>query len=860
MFEEVFDIVDIMGSRPLLAWVSYPPNRMGAFCFAYPQWVQTGDEFVRIPPSVLPDRGAVFVSVQGGDNAGSIEDKFGEVVVATINADNIDNRNYDGEEVGDRCFALLNRRFSHSEIEFASLKDHRLGRSLVQIVELEDADVELTRPLRSPIGLVLDTPAPLTQWVMVERVEGSQLSYYGPFTAQQTVSGEYELDAVADFRQRVLKLDSSEIGDIVAVERRHENVGNAAKFVERATLNRLYRRLGSARGIDWVTDEELVDALADVMKGAADIKMGAEGIKAIKRAIEKCVITTSGLFLNDERKERMERLLDQPAAWERKIDVLAAAMARPAVSDRLMELALTEAYFPRVRDLFVENEAIQEQVETELRKYRAETEKARRAAEEAKAAKVEADRQLEANKASAEAVRVEALSSVREELDRACRERDEAVEELDAARKDLRMLDEQARDIIGQLDGGAVAVREMASRRVFRELGATVGPAASPAAESGAGVSCAVCHPREDEDDMESQEIVACLREQIVDRAARAMTDLHIVNLLVCLMSANITVLSGLPGTGKTSLATVLAGALGLARPEAPRFLKIPVERGWTSHRDYIGYYNPLSGHLEASNTAVFSEMLALDEECRAAGTADGVSAESVPYLMLLDEANLSVVENYWSPFLSNADACLSQPTELSMQGGRSLMLPSSVRWIATVNYDHTTEALSERFLNRAWVINLESGALSLDDLLDSSDLCDFSSVPPFSYGKLMEVFGPQEHKRIEDPAAKRLLANFFAECEKQGRPVSYRCQRAIARYVATAEPLMRELSLSAGVRAADFALVQRVLPSLNGTGAEMRNFLEKLQQMSPSLELTGARIDRMLAAGDADGFYQFFV
>ena len=65
------------------------------------------------------------------------------------------------------------------------------------------------------------------------------------------------------------------------------------------------------------------------------------------------------------------------------------------------------------------------------------------------------------------------------------------------------------------------------------------------------------------------------------------------------------------------------------------------------------------------------------------------------------------------------------------------------VRFIATVNFDHTTEELSPRFLDRSWIITLDSDNDAFDDD-DRVPYAEFSEIAPFSYGKLMSVFGPK--------------------------------------------------------------------------------------------------------------------
>lgn len=86
-----------------------------------------------------------------------------------------------------------------------------------------------------------------------------------------------------------------------------------------------------------------------------------------------------------------------------------------------------------------------------------------------------------------------------------------------------------------------------------------------------------------------------------------------ILNIFICYTQGFLTVFSGEPGTGKTSICKILASVLGLAVPEkaipkykdgyiATRFIPVSVERGWTTKRDFIGYYNPLTKAFDRSN------------------------------------------------------------------------------------------------------------------------------------------------------------------------------------------------------------------------------------------------------------------
>lgn len=70
------------------------------------------------------------------------------------------------------------------------------------------------------------------------------------------------------------------------------------------------------------------------------------------------------------------------------------------------------------------------------------------------------------------------------------------------------------------------------------------------------------------------------MSDTVINRAGRDFTRNDIANLMICLTQGYITTFAGMPGTGKTSLAGILAGALGLTQPQANRFCEVSVERG----------------------------------------------------------------------------------------------------------------------------------------------------------------------------------------------------------------------------------------------------------------------------------------
>lgn len=141
--------------------------------------------------------------------------------------------------------------------------------------------------------------------------------------------------------------------------------------------------------------------------------------------------------------------------------------------------------------------------------------------------------------------------------------------------------------------------------------------------------------------DLSAEQIIDIFCEKLA-QTGRSLTKDDAYNYLISIVQNYITVFAGEPGTGKTSLCQLLAKALGLFET---RFAEILVERGWTSSKDLIGYYNPLTKEIEKAQPAFSDCMRQLNVE----NTHNLVEA---PYFVLLDEANLSPIEFYWSHFI----------------------------------------------------------------------------------------------------------------------------------------------------------------------------------------------------------------
>lgn len=342
-------------------------------------------------------------------------------------------------------------------------------------------------------------------------------------------------------------------------------------------------------------------------------------------------------------------------------------------------------------------------------------------------------------------------------------------------------------------------------------------------------------------EELQPEEIASILCSKLKD-AGRAVTLDDAYNYLISVVQNYITVFAGEPGTGKTSVCKLIAKALGLYDK---RFSCVQVERGWTSSRDLVGYYNPLTKAIEKTQPEFSACMERLDFENR----NDSVRA---PYFVLLDEANLSPIEFYWSTFNYYCDAPKNQKVEFA--NGKKYEFGEELKFLATINYDQTTTNLSPRFLDRAWVISMNPVAVDSINLIDDEEIENNKTV--VSLKNLQSAFGREafSDKKLNQVTNGR-INELIRKMNEGGHRISPRSRKAVICYYLAAEEYM-----SSKEAALDFAVSQKILPCINGNSREYGEFLNSLLGMCGDFQLSrSAEIISRIIAGSEHDFYGFF-
>lgn len=198
--------------------------------------------------------------------------------------------------------------------------------------------------------------------------------------------------------------------------------------------------------------------------------------------------------------------------------------------------------------------------------------------------------------------------------------------------------------------------------------------------------------------------------------------DQAILKLVMNAIRANIlTILTGPSGTGKSSLIEAIGDAMTNVK-----VTMIPVQSNWTDAQDLLGYFHPnekvfmATPFMEALSKARLAEMQNKDEL----------------HIICLDEMNLAHIEYYFAQFLSvreqksqtislypayyqqwalavkeneiEADAYMKKNASMLVENYPAVFkIPSNVRFVGTLNMDHTVKALSPKVVDRSLIIEL---------------------------------------------------------------------------------------------------------------------------------------------------------
>lgn len=209
-------------------------------------------------------------------------------------------------------------------------------------------------------------------------------------------------------------------------------------------------------------------------------------------------------------------------------------------------------------------------------------------------------------------------------------------------------------------------------------------------------------------------------------------------------------ILQGISGTGKTSLPRLFArfANSGVSK-EGIKIVEI--QAGWRDRQDLLGYYN------------AFEKTYRQTEFLRALYEANTPRYQDTPYIVILDEMNLSRPEQYFADLLSALEGdtdnlvLMDRPVDDAPRDfieSRKILIPPNVWFVGTANHDETTLEFADKTYDRAHVLELPHEP--------PNDISEQGKVHPsrVSFGEMQDAFSAasKSHSKEADKARDYFL------------------------------------------------------------------------------------------------------
>lgn len=831
-----FDSLKEFTGKPIIAWLSYNenytpnnPDDYNTLIYAFPRFIKENETWELLGADNFQSLGSIDVRLPRDTEASDFIRTTGRLVIVKINDNDFPNDGYLYPKKENRIWYRLHYRRKRTDAEIW-IEHFTEVQNFYQIIEVGSSFDDVLK--NKEILLFKEI---YTKEIFIK----SGSFFYGPFRYEKQNDQKISLFSKEEDDNLIKKYSSDDISDFKMDIQDDKNL-IAVSLIDKEKFKEI--KDDYQEKIDWLSDEDLIKILMNNIKDNIKNKISSEDIEKIKD-----ILSQANSVNLEERREKITGMLDR--ALQRS-DFIQSLCSHIMNTDELkneffqnlpedLDIADNNHYKAKVTELERAKEEL-DSVKKDLIAKQNDIEKLiltqKDIAENADSTLREENEKL---KAENEILKTK-IDSIKELEERKQQLESDIRQKNDDYKHLLRMQEEietQIKESVESIDSSIIA-SQIDTKLLDGVLKIISGKEIRESTVSHKFNTDLLYNPTPNE-----------LIDYIVDtlqNCGRGIKRNDVVNILTCISNGFITTFAGEPGTGKTSLCGLLAKTLGLARPDKNnRFIEVSVERGWTSLKDFIGYYNPLTKTIEKSNIDVFNAIEINEKETD--------SENRAPLWILLDEANLSSIEHYWANFLRLCDEDSSGFRGINLGGDKQFCIQSNLRFLATVNFDHTTEELSPRFLDRSWIVWLEPTNIATELFFEMNT--DSRMV---SEASLMEFQNRGKDGNDTLSLNEEKWKNIQTLFREHGYPIMPRNQKMVQKYISAASFYMEvDREQYAPL---DYAIAQKILPLINGTGKEYKSLLYTLRDKCGSLPLCQKHLNRIIDFADKNmGYYQFF-
>ncbi len=304
-----------------------------------------------------------------------------------------------------------------------------------------------------------------------------------------------------------------------------------------------------------------------------------------------------------------------------------------------------------------------------------------------------------------------------------------------------------------------------------------------------------------------------------------------LINLHVCIKTNTLTIIAGMSGTGKTQLAISYAQMLDLSE-ENRNLLFLPISPSYTEPEDVLGYYSNLSNKYVPAATGLVDLLVQAQNNV------------NKMHMVIFDEMNLSQIEHWFSPFISilerNPQDRFIQLYSANENCVNNQNYPSRVKinenviFIGTVNLDETTKDISDRMLDRSFIVSLKKQDFALfnkpnDDIeSDINKRIEVNKCRSTAEYNMWRV--PTDSVSMNDFTDQEL--SFFEEahqaisCFDRQKGISFRILRNIQQYLVNVPRVDSNNLYFRREHSIDLLFKQTVLSKIKGTENQLSELL----------------------------------
>ena len=240
----------------------------------------------------------------------------------------------------------------------------------------------------------------------------------------------------------------------------------------------------------------------------------------------------------------------------------------------------------------------------------------------------------------------------------------------------------------------------------------------------------------------------------------------------------------------------------------------IPVGSNWTDSRYVIGYQNVISGKYV--KTASLDLMQLAEKDAHN------------PYLLILDEMNLSHVEKYFSDVISCMESNEAIILSKNEEDGKvsTVSLNPNLFIIGTVNMDETTHTFSPKVLDRSNVIEFEPASVSdfLEKEITYNHQCNIDFLQNCMEGLECRTKNSKEIVDILKKSNEKMADEFItildsiqSKMKAMKLPFGYRTLDEISRFMYVAWRYEGEGPFNNWKIYLDAQVLQKILPKIHG-------------------------------------------